>query len=161
MIRQTTLLLFIFFLALIACNSIQVENGSTSKSQSEKPSTKSKNSINPNGDSELALMMRALYDEADSVRKQIAKGQKVNLSLDHGRILNAHATEPEKVATAEYKGFAQLYLHHVQQLQGAEGEEAQAHFNALVESCLSCHKALCPGPVVRIKKLQKPYKIRN
>tara|TARA_B100000965_G_scaffold376175_1_gene369228 strand:- start:128 stop:601 length:474 start_codon:yes stop_codon:yes gene_type:complete len=154
MIRQTALLLFIFFLAIVACDSIQ------EKSQSiiEKTSTKSKRPINPNGDSELALMMRALYEEADSVRKQIAEGKKVNLSLDHSRILSAHATEPEKVATAEYKGFAQLYLHHVKQLQGAEGEEAQASFNALVESCLSCHKALCPGPVVRIKKLQKPYK---
>ena len=129
--------------------------------QEQQGKVKTKRPLNPNGDSELALMMRSMYDEADRIKKQIAAGEAVELKLDHGKILTAHATEPEKAASAEYKGFAKVYLNHLQKLENAKGDEAQKHFNTLVENCLSCHQALCPGPVVRIKKLQRPIQQKS
>ncbi|MEQ8908686.1 MAG: hypothetical protein RIC95_05810 [Vicingaceae bacterium] len=117
--------------------------------------------LNPNGDSELALLMRAMYQEAESVRDQIKNGKKVSLNLDHGKILTAHATEPEKAASAEFKGFAKHYLNQVEKLQNSNAQNVDANFESLVSSCMTCHKALCPGPVVRIKKLQKPIKKVN
>ena len=110
--------------------------------------------LNPNGDSELALLMRAMYDEAEQIKQQIANGDSITLSLNHEKILTAHATEPQKAASAEYKAFAKTYLQAVKSLTEASSSQRINFYNNLVANCMTCHKALCPGPIVRIKKLQ-------
>lgn len=110
--------------------------------------------LNPNGDSELALLMRAMFDEAQQIKEQIANGKPVSLSLDHEKILTAHATEPEKAASEEFQAFATLYLKTIENLQKASPEKAIKLYDNMVDNCMSCHKALCPGPIVRIKKLR-------
>lgn len=112
--------------------------------------------LNPNGDSELALLMREMYEEAEKVKSQIKSGEKISLTLNHAKILTAHATEPEKAKSAEFKGFAKHYLSQVEALKKANKKTVDIQFKSLVESCMSCHQALCPGPMVRIKKLQSP-----
>jgi CRISPR/Cas system CSM-associated protein Csm2 small subunit len=149
--NQSVALISILFF-LFAC---QVEIKKTETSSTQKTTETKVKSLNPNGDSELALMMRSMYEEADRIKKQIADGEAVEIKLDHGKILTAHATEPEKAASAEYKGFAKVYLSHLEKLENAQGEEAEKHFKTLVDNCLSCHQALCPGPMVRIKKLKR------
>lgn len=110
--------------------------------------------INPNGDSELALLMRAMFDEAQLIKKQIADGEPISINLDHEKILTAHATDPDKAASDEYKAFASLYLQNIEKLQSAEPAQLVSAYDNVVQNCMSCHKALCPGPVVKIKKLR-------
>jgi|AntRauTorckE5430_2_1112549.scaffolds.fasta_scaffold09261_5 hypothetical protein len=38
--------------------------------------------INPNGDSELALLMPAMYEEADRMNKAIERGEQPEITLD-------------------------------------------------------------------------------
>ena len=109
--------------------------------------------INPNGDSELALLMRAMYEEADRMKKAIERGEQPEITLDYGKILTAEATEPEKAASATYKVHAQSYLQTLKALENAELAEAKVLFDEMVDSCMGCHSALCPGPKARIKKL--------
>ncbi|MDF0707297.1 hypothetical protein [Flagellimonas okinawensis] len=111
-------------------------------------------SVNPNGDSELAILMRQMFDEAETIKEKIANGEPIELSLDHEKMLTAHATEPEKAASAEYNTFAALYLQSIKNLESAKVSEVDSIYNNLVMSCLNCHKVLCPGPMVKIKKLQ-------
>ena len=147
-----TLIAFSLTLSLfLAC-----ENQSETKK--EQPSSVNKKSLNPNGDSELALLMRDMYSEAERIKEQIAEGEKITISLDHGKILTAHATEPEKAASKEFKAFSQLYLNNIEQLKDSKGEEASKYFSKLVDNCMSCHQAICPGPLVKIKKLKKSKK---
>lgn len=110
--------------------------------------------LNPNGDSELALLMRAMYDEAEQIKQQINSGDSITLSLDHEKILTAHATEPDKAASPEYKAFAKTYLQAVKSLTTASPSQRINVYDNLVSNCISCHKALCPGPIIKIKKLQ-------
>jgi cytochrome c556 len=110
--------------------------------------------LNPNGDSELALLMRAMFDEAQRIKQQIANNEPVTLTLDHEKILTAHATEPAKAASEEYKAFAAAYLQNIKTLETANADQVAAVYDGLVANCMTCHKALCPGPMVRIKKLQ-------
>lgn len=109
---------------------------------------------NPNGDSELALLMRDMYEEALRVKYELAAGRPATLNIDHEAILTAHATEPEKAASAEYKAFARGYLATIDNLRKANAGEIAPLYDQLVGSCMGCHEALCPGPIARIKKLQ-------
>lgn len=109
--------------------------------------------INPNGDSELALLMRAMYEEADRIQKAIERGEQPEITLDYNKILTAEATEPEKAASPTYKVHAQSYLQTLKALENAELAEAKMLFDDMVDSCMGCHSALCPGPKARIKKL--------
>lgn len=113
-----------------------------------------KRSLNPNGDSELAILMREMYEEAERIKEQVKKGEQPEIKLDHGKILTAHATEPAKDNSKEFKDFAKMYLANLDQLQKANPENVEMVFQSLVESCMSCHQQLCPGPMVRIKKLR-------
>ena len=129
--------LLLLFALLVSCNQ--------GKQQSP---------INPNGDSELALLMREMYDEAERIKQQIENGEPVEINLDHESILTAHATEPDKVASEQYKAFAKSYIQSIKNLESAEPEQLVSLYDHVVNNCMVCHRALCPGPVVRIKKLQ-------
>ena len=111
--------------------------------------------LNPNGDSELALLMRKMYDESLAVKKALVNGEEIPDDMDHKSILTADATEPEKVAGMVYKSFANYYLGVLQELKSAESRAEQMRsYKTLVTACSSCHQSLCPGPLVRIKKLE-------
>jgi cytochrome c553 len=109
---------------------------------------------NPNGDSELALFMRDMYEEALYVKQQVELGKPANIKLDHEKILTAHATEPEKAASDEYKAFAGVYLQTIKALKKANAEDLPDMYMNLVASCSTCHEALCPGPLEKIAKLK-------
>lgn len=144
------------FAFLLICISIffACTQASKKETKTEEPKTEIKAPLNPNGDSELALLMRGMYQEAEHIKKQVKQAEEVTVELDHMKILSAHATEPEKAASAEFKSFAQLYLARLNELKSAEGENKVVVYKSLVESCMSCHQALCPGPLVKIKKLR-------
>jgi len=69
------------------------------------------------------------------------------------KIHSAQATEPEKAASEKFKLFADAYLNSLENLKGASPDGVKDLYNGVVENCMSCHQAMCPGPVVRIKKL--------
>jgi hypothetical protein len=71
------------------------------------------NFINPNGSSELAVLMNELFAEAETAKQKIALGEKPKWKVDAKKILSAAATEPEKVASPEYKAFAASYIESV------------------------------------------------
>lgn len=111
---------------------------------------------NPNGDSELALLMRKMFDDAYLMKQQIELGHPVTVKMDHKNIVTAHATEPEKAASPEYKAFAQTYLNAMESLNSATKENVEVLYENIVTNCRSCHQAMCPGPLARIKYLDFP-----
>lgn len=115
--------------------------------------TASGNYTNPNGSSELAVLMNDLYREAEKAKQKIALGHTPEWSVDAEKILTAAATEPEKAASSEYKAFAVSYLETVRMLKNATPAEAPEHFKVMATACMNCHNAICPGPTKRIRKL--------
>jgi hypothetical protein len=111
------------------------------------------NFTNPNGTSELAILMNDLYIEAENAKQQIARGEMPELKLDAEKILTAAATEPDKVASLEYKAFAGSYIETVKMLKNASPDQVAEHYKIMATACMNCHKALCPGPTKRIRKL--------
>ncbi len=120
----------------------------------EKPQTPAAgNFINPNGSSELAVLMNELFTEAETAKQKIALGEKPKWKVDAKKILSAAATEPEKVASPEYKAFAASYIESVKMLKNCSPAEAPQRFKMMATACMNCHNALCPGPRKRIQKL--------
>lgn len=112
--------------------------------------------INPNGDSELALLMRAMFEDGQRMRRDIMEGRKPEILKEFKEIHTAEATEPEKAASEAYQLYADAYLNSLNMLEKAEMDELHDSYRAMVESCMNCHRAMCPGPIVKIKKLKLP-----
>ena len=109
--------------------------------------------INPNGDSELALLMRQLFYDTDSL-KQLVVVEEKEVPQDFidalEKVHTANPTDPE-VKTAEFTAFNDLMINAAKELSDAEDKE-QA-YNQFLNRCIDCHKVVCPGPIKRIKKL--------
>lgn len=109
--------------------------------------------LNPNGDSELALLMRAMFDDGLKMKTQLQNGEMPALSVAFEKIHTATPTEPGKSSTPEYQVHALSYEQAVKALKTAAPGEAEASYTRMVDACMNCHRAICPGPMVRIKKL--------
>ncbi len=111
--------------------------------------------INPNGDSELALLMRQLYLDADSIKQLVVNGEGTISNEFIAELEQVHSAIPtdKTVKTPEFKAFNELLINQAKALQ-ENTENKVNNFNQLVNRCLDCHKSFCPGPMVKIKKLR-------
>ena len=113
--------------------------------------------INPNGDSELSLLMREMFEDAMRMKGEVKNGKTPDVLKKFKKIHTAEATEPEKAESDEFKAFADSYLAAVDALEKSKPDEAAVFYRGMVESCMNCHRSMCPGPMVRIKKLRLSY----
>ena len=109
--------------------------------------------INPNGSSELALLMRAMFDEGMKMKEGVLNGEKVELELDYEKMLTSKATEPEKAASPAYEAFSEAFIDVMEEYKKADFDKSKALYLDMVSTCRSCHKFMCPGPLVRIDLL--------
>ena len=119
-----------------------------------------KRPLNPNGDSELAILMRAMFDEGMIMKEGITKGilPRESMTVNHGEIMTAEATDPDQVDNADFRAYAGAYLGIINAMRKTNSRvEALGLYDSMVESCKSCHEALCPGPLVRIAKLKRGH----
>ena len=137
----------IFSLLFIACNN------NSSEEQCETKEVEI-SAVNPNGDSELALLMRKMYNDADSIKKLITNNE--------GNITKEYITELERIHTAtptdaevktpEFEAYTKLMIDEANALFSNETNKTEG-FNNLVNRCVECHQSFCPGPIKKIRKL--------
>lgn len=112
--------------------------------------------INPNGSSELSILMRDMYDHALAARKLALNGEKdVAFPKEFNKIHTATPTD-ETTKNSYYDTFADVYLNALKTYSGTASEELKSNYNNLVNTCLACHSSHCPGPIPRIRKLLIP-----
>lgn len=110
--------------------------------------------VNPNGDSELALLMREMATHVDNEKIKLAKGE----------MPSAYPEAFEKIKTAKptdsmsksehFDNFADQYVSAVKYYAAATDlEKSKTAFNNMVSTCISCHNVQCPGPLKRIEKM--------
>jgi len=108
--------------------------------------------LHPNKDSELTLLMREMYDYYDNLKVDIQNGELPDNIKTFTEIHKAVATEPSKSESPLYQAMSTVYLESAKRL-GTSKENLAEHFNLMVDNCMNCHKQMCPGPMVKIKKL--------
>jgi hypothetical protein len=110
-----------------------------------------KHPINPNGDSELALLMRDMFEESDSLKQLVVDGKPLTGLKKYQDIHSAIPTDPT-VNGPVFEAFAEAYINSIKELESADSSSV-FNFNQMVDQCMSCHTEFCPGPKKRIKKL--------
>lgn len=140
--------LFLFTLILF---SLSMTGCSQQEESCEAPAKKK--IYNPNGDSELALLMRDMFDEGMRVKEAVESGKRPIPDWDADAMFTAHATQPEKVATPEFKAYAQAFLEAAKAMEDASPEAYRQSYQGMVKTCVACHQEVCPGPIVKINKM--------
>lgn len=110
--------------------------------------------LNPNGDSELALLMRMMNDSTASIKEYVKQGKLPDKFPE--AFLKIHTATPTdlSVKTEEFEVFAASYVEGLKQLYNSSPSELEINYNSLVQRCINCHQSSCPGPIKAIKKLK-------
>lgn len=110
---------------------------------------------NPNIDSELTLLMRKMYDEADLIKEKIKSGSGNITDAFIAELEYVHKALPSdpKLSNPTFTAFNELIIAEAKTLQSMDKNRVEG-FNNLVNRCIDCHKTFCPGPIPRIKKLK-------
>lgn len=103
-----------------------------------------KSARNPNGDSELAVLMRQFVDDLREARSLMAAGEPLKkLYPVHRKMRCAWPTKPDE-RNANFDNRAQGYLASV---RAFDAEPGKASYNAILDGCINCHSQSCGGPL--------------
>ena len=103
-----------------------------------------KSTRNPNGDSELAVLMRQFVDDLREARMLLEARQPVKKLHDtHRKMRCAWPTRPAD-RNERFDSLAQGYLAAVRAFDAAP---QQANYNAIIAGCIACHSTSCGGPL--------------
>jgi len=143
--------LLIILLAAMYSSDCYGQQSEVMKSSSEQNSV---TPLNPNGDSELALLMRSMYDDGMEMKSAIKNGEAPKSHIDISQLYTSEPSVRGKVDSPEYQAFALAYEAAFVGLGKAQVDKKEHAYKALVNSCIACHKSVCPGPIVRIEKMK-------
>ena len=108
---------------------------------------------NPNGSSELALLMREMQTYSSTAKSDVKAGKKpAAYPISFDNIYSAKISENTS-KSEYYKSFADLYIMTVKNYTTSTPATRVETYNNMVSACLACHSQHCPGPVPVIKKL--------
>lgn len=150
LISSTTIVL-LFSISQISCDA--------KEKKSVGPTTDSvkvckKDSINPNGTSELASWMRWAVEFSDTLKKNITEGKDPGTFPEKANgILTAKPTGDDMKPDG-YDGFANDLIKTLKSVYSAPQVKRKDVYNQYIETCISCHNVSCQGPVKRIIKLR-------
>jgi hypothetical protein len=107
--------------------------------------------IDPNNTKPMALMMRQMATNSDSIRQAILRGQRLDsLEFPFMRFFLVEPTDPSILEPQFYEHAAS---HQIVYQKLFEADDLHTAYNAMIESCITCHQNYCSGPIKKIKKL--------
>jgi len=154
------------FLMLNACS----QNASVSKEKAQQDSIEqaakvqhlqdsmsscSQTIMDPNNTKPMALMMRLMAANADSMRSQLLRGEQ----LDSNRyaFIKFYLVEPTDPNVLVPNFFEKARLHQAAYAQlFKHPKEQKKYYNLMIQSCVNCHLDYCSGPLKRINKFPIP-----
>jgi hypothetical protein len=106
----------------------------------------------PNNPKPMALMMRQMAANADSMKHQLERGETLDsLRYPFIRFYMAEPTDPSVLEPQFYEN-ARLFQESYRELFRHSKEQVKYH-NLVIGKCISCHENYCSGPLKRIRKL--------
>lgn len=106
---------------------------------------------NPNGDSELAVLMRRFVDDLRDNKLLCEAGQPVRPMHDAHRMMRcAWPTVPSE----RDEGFDQRSVAYLHAVRSFETEPSKGTYNAVLSSCVACHQVSCSGVIEFIEGLR-------
>lgn len=145
-------LVLVCLVAVWSCGEQKQESntGNTTNAQQTKVT-------NPNGMSEMSLIMEDWYTVLEKYAEQLRENKKIDdfKTLDHEKILTAEVSkEKDNVHGEQFDAFSESFFYNYDNIgTSASYDEQVQRFNLAVKACINCHEQHCHGPIVRIKKL--------
>lgn len=106
--------------------------------------------------SELAQMMREMAAFADSTKARLGRGAELPPYPEKFKTMVVAESTPGMVDHTVFDPFAFAWLRQLDTLYQVPAARRDEAYNGLVQHCASCHGTVCPGPLVRIKKMYRP-----
>ncbi len=143
------------FLFAAVCIGVSCSDSSNKTSKEEENC--SKTIKDPNDVKPMALMMRTMANDCDSMRLKINNGKTVD-SVQYP-LMPFWAAEPTDSSVLEplYFNNAKQFAAAWRQLMSSK-ENQKENYTAVINNCVNCHSSYCSGPLRRIKKLPLDYK---
>lgn len=111
--------------------------------------------MDPNNAKPMALMMRQMAANADSMKAAILRNEQLDSTkYPFIRFYLVEPTDPSVLEPTFYEN-ARLFQEAYQALFKHPNEQAK-HFNLVIQKCVNCHESYCSGPLKRIRKLYIP-----
>lgn len=111
--------------------------------------------LNPNGASELAVLMRRFLGDLRQAGAAVAEGRPLpsGLSRRHAAMRCAWPTDPSDRGPT-FDASAVVYLSVLRSFEASAAPERRRAFDAVLDACRACHEARCPGPIEAIEGLR-------
>lgn len=151
---KVKLFIILIFIGIVSCNINNGKNPGESVPIGDSGASCKSKSLNPNGDSELAILMREMAAITDSLKSDMEHHREIRSMPENlSTILTAKKTD-ETIDKNIFTPLAQDYLDRVKDFYAAPINDARAEkYNDMVRACVGCHENFCGGPIKRIKKL--------
>ena len=147
MLKHYSIAVLAFSIAIMAaCSSDKPsEQGETESAES---------SMKMAEDSELALLMRHMHEEAKKLKLAVEEGKEiVPDTAIYSRLVSSEPTNAN-VSGPVFEGFSRHYAEQMRSFaEASDPSDARKKFNGLVSSCVQCHQSYCTGPIPTIEKL--------
>ena len=143
----------IFIFLILICTSFSCQE---TERKTPKP-------LNPNGDSELALLMRELQTNTSIIKNEIEKvnfdsSEKSNneyfakLIESRHKLTEAEPSDKNLKSTNTYSNFVKMYNYSVSNF--LDNNIKTNNYNNMINNCISCHQQFCLGTIATINKLK-------
>lgn len=106
----------------------------------------------PNEDSELAWLMRQMYEDGEKMKSAVQNKQFPEDFREKFKQMHTAVPTDASVKNEVFKASAQTFLRAMDKFY-VEKDKQVENFNLLVNACVACHQNYCPGPIKKIKKL--------
>ena len=127
---------FIFILALIISSCSNKEEKQTI--------------TDPNNTSEMALLMRDMFNQLEVIKEEIEKGENLSSEqLDFATIHKQKATDESFLK----EGLVPMSKGYSLVVEDFNKNPSKEKYKSIVNTCISCHISMCPGPLERIDNL--------
>ncbi len=109
--------------------------------------------LNPNGDSELAIVMRTMMESGKQMKNEIENKLPPSAYPEEIKtITTAKPTDGMIEDRNVFNGFANFHMATLDSIYYKDVDQ-KVQFNHMVKSCVDCHENYCHGPIPAIKKL--------
>jgi hypothetical protein len=144
----------ISFYILLSLLSLACNNHTTPSSVNISPdsTTECAPIKDPNNAKPMALMMRQMASNADSMRAQLLRGETLDSTrYPFIRFYLVEPTDPNVLQPSFYEN-ARLFQEAYSNLFKNPTKQTQ-YYNLMIQKCVNCHEQYCSGPLKKIKKL--------
>lgn len=103
-------------------------------------------------DSELALLMRAMYNDSEIIRQAILEKRLPEDFREKFKAIHTATPTDANVRDENFKPFSNSFLLALDKVYQDDDNRVE-NFNTVVSTCIACHQKYCPGPIRKIQKL--------